>query len=98
MNSWINIHEKTGETLEHFHNHTDFVVTAYIRLPKDTGYIEFRAPLEYHRANTWIEPELQLWKPVRVLQKTKAKEREGKDWSKEEPRENETEKRNEIRI
>ena len=64
LNSWINIHEETGETLEHFHNHTDFVVTAYISLPKDTGYIEFRDPLEYHRANTWIEPELQLWKPV----------------------------------
>ena len=64
LNSWINIHDESGETLEHFHNHTDFVVTAYISLPKDTGYIEFRDPLEYHRANTWIEPELQLWKSV----------------------------------
>ncbi len=64
LNSWINIHDESGETLEHFHNHTDFVVTSYLSLPEGSGYIEFRDPLEYHRANTYIQPELELWKAV----------------------------------
>ena len=64
LNSWINIHDNSGETLEHFHNHTDFVVTSYLSLPEGSGYIEFRDPLEYHKANTYIQPELELWKAV----------------------------------
>tara|TARA_B110000503_G_scaffold89598_1_gene135641 strand:- start:13553 stop:14155 length:603 start_codon:yes stop_codon:yes gene_type:complete len=63
-NSWINTHEKGGSTLEHNHNFSLFVVTAYLKLPKDSGFIEFRDPLEYHKNNTPIEPEEELWKSV----------------------------------
>ena len=41
-----------------------FVVTAYLKLPKDGGFIEFRDPLEYHKNNTPIEPEEQTWKAI----------------------------------
>lgn len=63
-NSWINTHKKGGATLEHNHNFSLFVVTAYLKLPKEGGFIEFRDPLEYHKANTPIIPEEELWKAV----------------------------------
>lgn len=64
MNSWINIHKKSGVTLEHNHSHTPLVITAYLKLPTDSGFIEFRDPLEYHKTNTPITPEEELWKAV----------------------------------
>ena len=64
MNSWINIHKKSGITLEHNHSHTPLVITAYLKLPINSGFIEFRDPLEYHKTNTPITPEEELWKAV----------------------------------
>jgi len=64
MNSWINIHKKSGVTLEHNHSHTPLVITAYLKLPTDSGFIEFRDPLEYHKTNTPITPEEELWKAI----------------------------------
>jgi uncharacterized protein (TIGR02466 family) len=64
QNSWFNIHRNGGETLEHQHAYTELVVTCYLQLPKDSGYIEFRDPLEYHKAHTPIVHEKELWKPV----------------------------------
>tara|TARA_B110000503_G_C7150581_1_gene414965 strand:+ start:887 stop:1480 length:594 start_codon:yes stop_codon:yes gene_type:complete len=64
LNSWINTHKKTGTTLEHSHSHVALVVTAYLNLPKDSGFIEFRDPLEYHKHNTPVVPEEELWKEV----------------------------------
>jgi uncharacterized protein (TIGR02466 family) len=62
--SWFNIHKRTGETLEHHHNGIGLVATCYLQLPKDSGFIEFRDPLEYHKTNSPIIPELELWKTV----------------------------------
>lgn len=62
--SWFNIHKKTGETLEHHHNGIGLVVTCYISLPENGGFIEFRDPLEYHKAHTPIIPEQELWKQI----------------------------------
>jgi len=64
LNSWFNIHRPSGKTLEHYHNKTDLVVTCYLDKPQNTGNIEFRDPLEYHKSNTSIEPEELLWKEV----------------------------------
>lgn len=64
INSWFNIHQNTGQTLEHHHSYSELVVTCYLQLPKDSGYIEFRDPLEYHKAHTPITPEKELWKEV----------------------------------
>lgn len=67
LQSWINVHDQTGVTREHYHNGSDLVVTSYLNLPKDSGYIEFRDPLEYHKAGTPYVQELQLWKPVEAV-------------------------------
>lgn len=64
LNSWINTHKRNGVTLEHNHNQALFVVTSYLSLPKNSGYIEFRDPLEYHKGNTPMEPEENLWRAV----------------------------------
>jgi len=66
-NSWLNIHKKGGETLEHQHAYTELVVTCYLQLPKDSGFIEFRDPLEYHKAHTPIVHEKELWKSVPAI-------------------------------
>lgn len=63
--SWFNSHKTTGMTLEHYHNNINLVVAAYIKLPKNSGYIEFRDPLEYQWANTPIIPEEKLWTEVK---------------------------------
>jgi uncharacterized protein (TIGR02466 family) len=62
--SWFNKHLKDGITLEHNHNYSTFVVTSYICLPKDSGYIEFKDPLEYHKNSYPIYPEESLYKEV----------------------------------
>jgi len=61
---WFNRHGMGGQTLEHHHNGIGLVLTAYLQLPPESGFIEFRDPLEYHKANSPIIPEHQLWKPV----------------------------------
>jgi uncharacterized protein (TIGR02466 family) len=63
--SWFNVHANTGTTLEHYHNNINLVITSYIKLPKNSGYIEFRDPLEYHWSNTPIIPEQKLWSAVK---------------------------------
>jgi hypothetical protein len=63
--SWFNVHKKTGQTIEHTHNKTDLVVSAYVRCEEGSGNIEFRDPLEYHKINSaWHES--QLWKELKV--------------------------------
>lgn len=63
--SWFNVHKKTGQTIEHVHNKTDLVVSAYVQCEEGSGNIEFRDPLEYHKINSpWHES--QLWKELKV--------------------------------
>lgn len=62
--SWINKHRRTGVTLEHNHNYTTFAVAAYLKLPPNSGYIEFKDPLEYHKTMYPIYPEESLYKAV----------------------------------
>jgi hypothetical protein len=64
INSWFNRHQRTGETTEHHHAYTELVVTCYLQLPKDSGFIEFRDPLEYAKSHTPIIHEKELWKEV----------------------------------
>ncbi len=62
--SWFNKHLNGGVTVEHNHNYTTFVVAAYIKLPKDSGFIEFKDPLEYHKSGWPIYPEESLYRTV----------------------------------
>ena len=49
INSWVNRHYETGQTIEHSHANTTFVVSAYVKCPAGSGNIEFKDPLEYHK-------------------------------------------------
>jgi uncharacterized protein (TIGR02466 family) len=49
VQSWVNVHEKGGTTLEHNHGGAILVASAYLNLPKDSGFIEFRDPMEYQK-------------------------------------------------
>lgn len=66
INSWINIHKRTGQTLEHNHNHAPLVVSSYLNLPEHSGFIEFRDPLEYHKYGLPYEPQEFLWTPIEI--------------------------------
>jgi uncharacterized protein (TIGR02466 family) len=46
-NSWVNVHPKGGITSEHHHGPAVIVAAAYLQLPKDSGFIQFKDPLEY---------------------------------------------------
>ncbi len=62
--SWVNRHLRTGETLEHSHNNSTFVVSCYIKCPPNSGNIEFKDPLEYHKHIYPVIPELSFYKEV----------------------------------
>ena len=62
--SWVNRHLESGETLEHSHSHSTFVVSCYIKCPPNSGNIEFKDPLEYHKHNFPVIPELSFYKEV----------------------------------
>jgi uncharacterized protein (TIGR02466 family) len=46
-NSWVNVHPKGGITTEHHHGPATMVAAAYLQLPKNSGFIQFKDPLEY---------------------------------------------------
>jgi hypothetical protein len=48
-NSWVNYHGEGGVTEKHHHGPTVLTSAAYLNMPKNGGYIEFRDPLEYHK-------------------------------------------------
>ena len=64
IKSWVNKHLNGGSTIEHSHNFATFVVAAYIKLPPNSGFIEFKDPLEYHKSGWPIYPEESLYKAV----------------------------------
>lgn len=66
-NSWINLHKNLGETVEHNHNNSIFVVSAYLNCPPNSGNIVFKDPLEYHKSSWPIFPEQHLYQEVPVI-------------------------------
>lgn len=50
--SWINEHPKGAWTDEHNHKGADFVIVYYLNVPKDSGTLLVRDPLEYHWGNS----------------------------------------------
>jgi len=65
-NSWANKHGPNGITLEHSHSYATFVVSCYLYCPKNSGNIEFKDPLEYHKSGWPIIPEESLYKEIKV--------------------------------
>jgi hypothetical protein len=64
--SWINKHAPDGTTVEHSHSYTTFVVSSYLQCPDNSGNIEFKDPLEYHKDSWPIIPEETLYYEVPV--------------------------------
>lgn len=65
-NSWVNRHYFGGETIEHTHSFSTFVVSCYLKCPENSGNIVFKDPLEYQKHSFPIIPELSLYKEVPV--------------------------------
>ena len=64
-NSWVNVHEKGGTTLEHHHGPAALVAATYLNLPKDGGFIQFKDPLEYQKTfQTRKESTTIDWKTI----------------------------------
>jgi uncharacterized protein (TIGR02466 family) len=63
-NTWLNLHKKSGYTDEHAHQSADLVASCYIKCPPNSGNIEFRDPLEYHRFSSPFVPENNTWREV----------------------------------
>ncbi len=64
--SWCNRHRHGGETIEHCHNYSTFVVSCYVKCPPQSGNIVFRDPLEYHKSNYPVIPESYFLKELSV--------------------------------
>jgi len=64
--SWVNVHKRSGRTMEHYHNNTPLVASCYLKVPQGSGHFEYRDPLEYHRWGTPGEPQIDLWNEVPV--------------------------------
>lgn len=64
--SWCNRHGRGGNTLEHTHSFGTFVASCYLNCPPNSGNIEFKDPLEYHKHSWPVIPELSFYKEVPV--------------------------------
>ena len=68
QNSWINLHIPGGSTSIHHHGPAVLSVAAYLHMPDNGGYIEFKDPLEYNKGYfpTPIDDEISNWKEVKT--------------------------------
>ena len=64
FNSWVNLHKKHGVTLEHNHGATTLVAATYLKMPKDSGFIQFKDPMEYGKSANYHEELVWDWKTV----------------------------------
>jgi hypothetical protein len=68
LNSWINLHVPGGSTPLHHHGPSVVAISTYLHQPENSGYIEFKNPLEYH--NTCypypIDDEISNWKEIKT--------------------------------
>ena len=67
-NSWVNYHAEGGKTLEHNHSNVLFVAAAYLYIPENGGFIQYKDPLEYQKsAYEHQNPKDWIWKEVPVV-------------------------------
>lgn len=67
VQSWVNVHNKTGVTLEHAHGAAIMAIATYLQLPKDGGFIEYKDPMEYPK-NFHQRTSLDwMWKEVPAI-------------------------------
>lgn len=66
-NSWVNLHKKGGFTQEHLHSGCHMVVSTYLDIPEDSGFIEFKDPMEiYYHNHDYTDGDItgEIWKPI----------------------------------
>jgi uncharacterized protein (TIGR02466 family) len=67
VQSWVNVHNKTGVTIEHAHGAAIMAISTYLQLPKDSGFIEYKDPMEYTK-NFHQRTSLDwMWKQVPAI-------------------------------
>jgi hypothetical protein len=66
-NSWANKHLEGGYTSEHHHGRHVAVIAAYPMLPENSGYIQFKNPLEYHWSQSYLKDydNDSLWSTIK---------------------------------
>lgn len=68
-NSWVNFHGEGGTTELHHHGATVLTIAAYLQMPENGGYIQFRDPMEYHKGFHMrkFDEEKWIWKTVPAI-------------------------------
>lgn len=68
-NSWVNVHRLNGLTVEHNHGLSALSIVAYLKLPENSGYTEFKDPYfnfrSLHEQNDLL---LKEWFSVPVIE------------------------------
>jgi len=59
--SWVNVHNKGGVTLEHHHGAAPLVAATYLDLPDNSGFIQFKDPMEYQKGFRARKTNLDDW-------------------------------------
>jgi len=64
-NSWVNVHPNGGETREHAHGLCSLSIAAYVNMPENGGFIEFKDPhFELKSLHKKHEEHLAEWRAV----------------------------------
>lgn len=69
-NSWVNCHQKGGTTLEHAHGMCALSIAAYLQMPENGGFIEFKDPhFDLRSVHTHNNEEKSLfeWREVPAI-------------------------------
>jgi uncharacterized protein (TIGR02466 family) len=69
-NSWVNYHLRGGITKEHLHGGAVMVIATYLNVPNNSGYIEFKHPLETQKGFYLHEEDDGLWNWKTIQVKT----------------------------
>lgn len=52
VNSWVNLHSPGGSTMEHIHDNVSLVAAAYLNIPENSGYFEYKDNSEWKEMPT----------------------------------------------
>jgi len=64
-NSWVNLHKKGGYTYPHAHGMCSLSIAAYLSLPENGGFIEFKDPhYDLRSIQRKIDGSLEEYQPV----------------------------------
>ena len=70
-NSWVNCHGNNGQTLEHCHGLSSLSCVAYLKLPENSGFTEFKDPHYGFRSlheRSDDDADLKEWSAVPVIE------------------------------